>query len=139
MFSKERKFMEDCSHVETQREELLTQSDGITPFFEQSEVPVPSCIIKEVSAFCQNADVNVLRSESCDEGRAEELRTFAWLDDRSRKHLKDCECSRNRTSKNGGCIRRYKNPLSAAALYSQLKEKVWNPDIFSSSGDNSAD
>jgi hypothetical protein len=125
VFSKERKFDEDWSHMETIRKSRSTINQGITPFFEESEIIVPSCIKKEVISFCKNADVNALKFGTSDENQAEKQRASAWLDDRSRYHLEDCECLKDhRYDENSGCVRKYENPLSAAALYSVLQNKV---------------
>jgi hypothetical protein len=124
-FTQERKFKEDHSHVERVRE-ILPRTEGIASFFHEDDHPVPSCIIKEISQFCQHAEVSKLRSAVSDQRPAEEEGSV-WIDDRCRRHLENCECSGivNYTE-NSGCVRRYKTRLSASELYGYLKMKVRN-------------
>lgn len=137
-FAEGRRFREDWSHVEHIRDLLGTEAEGIKIFFGDSDVPIASCIIKEVSSFCAVADVEELKTGAKHNGLGEEGRQSAWLDDRSRRHLEGCEDLGNRRDpENSGCVRRYENPLSATALYWLLRNQVRTNVPYRSGGCNS--
>jgi hypothetical protein len=107
-FLKDRNFKENESYVECKRG-IDADGDDFGIFLQDSEDSVPSCEVREVEEFCQDARLDDLKSGMGATGQ----RRAAWLDDRS--------CA----SLTSG-VREYQNPLTATALYRLLKVPVWD-------------
>lgn len=83
--------------------------DGIRLFLEYCETSVPSSMAVEIEDFCDDTTLIDLQSGSGAAGR----RRGAWLDDRSAlSSTRRCEATD------------HQNPLTATALYRQLKKPV---------------
>jgi hypothetical protein len=108
LFSMDRNFKEDWSYVEWKRG-IEADGNDFGIFLRDSEDSVPSCESEEVEEFCQGARLADLQSGAGMAGH----RRGAWLDDRS-----------SALPTGSRCVRKYKNPLTATALYQHLKEQV---------------
>ncbi|OCK74043.1 hypothetical protein K432DRAFT_311503 [Lepidopterella palustris CBS 459.81] len=112
--SEDGKVKENGSHLEWKRGNDA-DGDDIRLFVQDFEDSVPSCIVEEVTQFCQDARLEDLISGTGTAGQ----RRVAWLDDRSFSSLMS-----------SGSIREYKNRLTATELYHHLKVKRFgNPDM----------
>ncbi|KAF2175153.1 hypothetical protein K469DRAFT_611726 [Zopfia rhizophila CBS 207.26] len=113
-YSKDRKIKEDGSYVEFKRSKNAVD-DSIGLFLQDSESPVPSSVVEEVTEFCQEVSLRALKSGTGMVGE----RQAAWLDDRD---FSGPESS--------GRAREYNSQLTATELYRHLKvQRFDNPDM----------
>ncbi|KAF2182121.1 hypothetical protein K469DRAFT_245084 [Zopfia rhizophila CBS 207.26] len=114
---KDGKFKENKSHLKWKRGSNAEDDDThlfLQEFLQDSEDSAPSCIVEEVTQFCQAARLTDLKSGMGPAGQ----RRVAWLDDRSFSSLES-----------RGSVREYKDRLTATELYQHLKVlRFDNPD-----------
>ena len=126
LFSKEPRF-EECDSYLKSRIDVDADGDELGIFLRDLEDPSPSTLVEEVQEFCKGTTIPNLESEVENKNQ----RRGAWLNDWSSRHLTSSEC-----------VRKYENPLTAAALYGHLDkpvqnrpqlDKFWTLTVFSTS------
>ena len=110
LFSKEPRYEERDSYLKS-RIDVDADGDELEIFLRDLEEPSPSTLVEEVQEFYKGTTILNIESEVENKCR----RRGAWLNDWSCRHFTSSEC-----------VRKYENPLTAAALYRHLDKPVQN-------------